>query len=243
MTTATRTGRSRPTPAERCPAGRRPACGTRTAASRHRRELCASPAPRDVRPPARGNRPARWWRRRVWRARFYLPSRLLGSRIDPRRSVTAMKTGDTVADFELPDQTGTPRRLSALLSDGPVVLFFYPAAMTPGCTKEACHFRDLAAEFGAVGASRVGISVDPVQKQAKFADMQNFDYPLLSDTEGTVATQFGVKRGLLGKLIPVKRTTFVIDTDRTVLDVISSELSMDTHADKALQTLRARSSA
>jgi thioredoxin-dependent peroxiredoxin len=154
-----------------------------------------------------------------------------------------MKTGDTVADFELPDQTGTPRKLSALLSDGPVVLFFYPAAMTHGCTKEACHFRDLAAEFAALGASRVGISVDPVQKQAKFADMQKFDYPLLSDTEGTVATQFGVKRGLLGKLIPVKRTTFVIDTDRKVIDVISSEFSMDTHADQALQTLRARSSA
>ena len=148
-----------------------------------------------------------------------------------------------MADFELPDQTGTPRKLSALLTDGPVVLFFYPAAMTPGCTKEACHFRDLAAEFAAVGANRVGISVDPVQKQAKFADMQKFDYPLLSDNGGKVATQFGVKRGLLGKLIPVKRTTFVIDTDRKVLDVISSEISMDTHADKALETLRARSSA
>jgi thioredoxin-dependent peroxiredoxin len=154
-----------------------------------------------------------------------------------------MKTGDTVADFELPDQTGTPRKLSELLSNGPVVLFFYPAAMTPGCTKEACHFRDLAAEFAAVGAYRVGISTDAVQKQAKFTDQQKFDYPLLSDTEGTVATQFGVKRGLLGKLIPVKRTTFVIDTDRRVLDVIASELSMDTHADKALATLRARSSA
>ena len=154
-----------------------------------------------------------------------------------------MKPGDTVADFELPDQTGTPRKLSALLADGPVALFFYPAAMTPGCTKEACHFRDLASEFGAVGANRVGISVDPVQKQAKFADSQKFDYPLLSDTEGTVVAQFGVKRGLLGKLIPVKRTTFVIDTDRKVLDVISSEFSMDTHADKALETLRARSSA
>lgn len=151
-----------------------------------------------------------------------------------------MKTGDTVADFELPDQTGTPRRLSTLLADGPVVLFFYPAAMTAGCTKEACHFRDVAGEFAAVGAQRVGISTDAVNKQAKFADMHNFDYPLLSDADGTVATQFGVKRGLLGKLIPVKRTTFVIDTDRKVLDVISSELSMDTHADKALQTLRGR---
>jgi thioredoxin-dependent peroxiredoxin len=151
-----------------------------------------------------------------------------------------MKPGDTVADFELPDQTGKSRKLSELLADGPVVLFFYPAAMTPGCTKEACHFRDLAKEFAEVGANRVGISTDPVEKQAKFADARNFDYPLLSDSAGTVASQFGVKRGLLGKLIPVKRTTFVIGTDRKVLDVISSELSMETHADKALQTLRAR---
>jgi len=151
-----------------------------------------------------------------------------------------MKTGDTVADFELPDQTGTPRKLSALLADGPVVLFFYPAAMTPGCTREACHFRDLAAELATVGANRVGISADDVQKQAKFADMQKFDYPLLSDTEGKVAAQFGVKRGLLGKVMPVKRTTFVIDTDRTVLDVISSEFNFNSHAEKALATLRGR---
>jgi peroxiredoxin Q/BCP len=151
-----------------------------------------------------------------------------------------MKPGDTVADFELPDQTGTPRKLSELLAGGPVVLFFYPAAMTPGCTKEACHFRDLASEFAAVGANPVGISADDVQKQAKFADMQKFDYPLLSDVDGAVATQFGVKRGLLGKLMPVKRTTFVIDSDRTVLEVISSEFNMDGHADKALAALRAR---
>lgn len=150
-----------------------------------------------------------------------------------------MKTGDSVADFELPDQTGSPRRLSTLLADGPVVLFFYPAAMTPGCTREACHFRDLAAEFAAVGATRVGISRDPVDKQAQFAEAQRFDYPLLSDVDGTVAAQFGVKRGLLGKLMPVKRTTFVIGTDRTVLGVISSELDFNSHADKALELLRA----
>ena len=154
--------------------------------------------------------------------------------------MTSLKTGDTVAEFELPDQTGTIRSLTSLLTDGPVVLFFYPAAMTPGCTKEACHFRDLAAEFAAAGANRVGISTDPVAKQAKFADIQNFDYPLLADADGKVAAQFGVKRGLLGKLMPVKRTTFVIDTDRTVLGVISSEISMDTHADRALELLKAR---
>ncbi|WP_370333407.1 peroxiredoxin [Mycolicibacterium hippocampi] len=154
-----------------------------------------------------------------------------------------IKQGDQVSDFELPDQTGTTRTLTELLAGGPIVLFFYPAAMTPGCTKEACHFRDLAAEFAAVGASRVGISADAVDKQAKFAEQQSFDYPLLSDTDGVVATQFGVKRGLLGKLMPVKRTTFVIDTDRTVLAVIASEFSMDTHADKALEVLRQRQSA
>jgi peroxiredoxin Q/BCP len=154
-----------------------------------------------------------------------------------------MKRGDVVDDFVLPDQTGTERRLSELLTDGPVVLFFYPAAMTPGCTKEACHFRDLAAEFAAVGAQRVGISTDSVDKQAQFAGKENFDYPLLSDADGTVAAAFGVKRGLLGKLMPVKRTTFVIGTDRRVLEVIASEFSMDTHADKALEVLRAGSSA
>ncbi|MGZ6779543.1 MAG: peroxiredoxin [Mycobacterium sp.] len=154
-----------------------------------------------------------------------------------------MKRGDRVPEFELPDQTGAVRSLTSLLADGPIVLFFYPAAMTPGCTKEACHFRDLAGEFGAVGASRVGISTDPVAKQARFADTQRFDYPLLSDADGTVAAQFGVKRGLLGKLMPVKRTTFVIDTDRTVLDVIASEFSMESHADKALEVLRQRQSA
>lgn len=154
-----------------------------------------------------------------------------------------MKTGDTVADFELPDQTGAPRKLSALLAEGPVVLFFYPAAGTPGCTREACHFRDLAGEFAAVGASRVGISTDAVDKQAKFARDQSFDYPLLADTDGKIATAFGVKRGLLGKLMPVKRTTFVIDTDRTVLEVIGSEFNFNVHADKALEVLRARQSA
>jgi peroxiredoxin Q/BCP len=153
-----------------------------------------------------------------------------------------MKQGDRVAEFELPDQKGTVRRLSELLADGPIVLFFYPAAMTPGCTREACHFRDLTAELAAVGARPVGISVDPVDKQARFAGKEKLDYPLLSDTDGAVARQFGVKRGLLGKFLPVKRTTFVIDTDRTVLAVIASEINMNAHADRALEVLRRRRS-
>ena len=149
-----------------------------------------------------------------------------------------MNVGDVVDDFELPDQTGAPRRLSELLANGPVVLFFYPAAMTYGCTKESCHFRDLKAEFDDVGAQRVGISADKVDKQAQFADKHSFDYPLLSDPDRKVAAMFGVARKLA--LVAVKRTTFVIDTDRKVLAVIHSEVSMNQHADKALEVLRAR---
>ena len=147
-----------------------------------------------------------------------------------------MKTGDHVDDYELPDETGTKRILSELLANGPVVLFFYPAAMTYGCTKESCHFRDLKSEFDEVGAQRVGISADSVDKQHQFSEKHSFDYPLLSDTDKTVATMFGVKRGFG----PNKRTTFVIDTDQTVLAVISSEISMYKHADKALEVLRTR---
>ena len=147
-----------------------------------------------------------------------------------------MQTGDVVDDFELPDQTGTVRTLSTMLADGPVVLFFYPAAMTKGCTMESCHFRDLGAEFAAVGAQRVGISGDTVAKQQEFSEAHDFDYPLLADTDGTVAKLFGVKRSF--GISPVKRATFVIDRDRTILAVIKSEIRMNVHADKALEVLR-----
>ncbi|MGQ5262638.1 peroxiredoxin [Micromonospora sp. ZYX-F-536] len=145
--------------------------------------------------------------------------------------------GDVVEDFELPDETGTPRRLSEFLAAGPVVLFFYPAAMTRGCTAESCHFRDLAAEFAAVGASRVGISRDSVQKQAEFSRLHGFDYPLLSDPDGAVAQRFGVRRRLPLGPLSMKRMTFVIGADRRVVEVIHSEVSMNDHADRALRAL------
>jgi thioredoxin-dependent peroxiredoxin len=150
-----------------------------------------------------------------------------------------MNPGDKAPDFELPDQTGQQRKLTDLLANGPVVLFFYPAAMTAGCTKESCHFRDLAAEFAAVGATRVGISRDSVDKQAKFADKHGFDYPLLSDEDRSVARALGVASGF--KLGPVKRSTFVIGQDRRLLAVINSELNFNKHADEALAVLRSRS--
>lgn len=149
-----------------------------------------------------------------------------------------MKVGDTAPDFELPDQHATPTRLSDLLEDGPVALFFYPAALTPGCTAESCHFRDLGAEFAALGARRVGISADPVDTQAMFAEKHGFDYPLLSDTDGAVAAQYGVRRsGLASALAPTRRRTFVIGTDHRILQIIGSEIRMQAHADGALQAL------
>jgi peroxiredoxin Q/BCP len=152
-----------------------------------------------------------------------------------------MKAGDHVADFQLADETGTMRSLKEFLDSGPLVLYFYPAAMTTGCTAESCHFRDLAAEFAELGAGRVGISPDQVEKQKQFSDKHSFDFPLLSDPDGTVAKQFGVRRSF-GPLL-TRRQTFVIDTDGTVLEVIKSELRMSVHADKALEVLRARKKA
>lgn len=176
-----------------------------------------------------------------------------------------MFAGDKAPDFTLYDHTGRPRTLSALLSDGPVVLFFFPLASSPICTAQACHFRNLSDEFARVGAQRVGISTDTVDKQAHFAQQRSFDYPLLSDADGVVSELFGVhrgrlakvrrsvlardearrgrhtrRRGLLARLLPVRRTTFVIDTDRTILKVVASEVRAMVHADQTLWFLKTR---
>jgi len=147
-----------------------------------------------------------------------------------------MNTGDVAPDFTLNDQNGEPRTLSTLLQNGPVVLFFYPAAMTKGCTKESCYFRDLASEFAALGAQRIGISMDDVSKQLAFTNQNGLDYPLLSDVGGHIAKAYGVKRAL--DFLKVRRTTFVINTDRIITAVITNELSMNVHADRALAALR-----
>jgi peroxiredoxin Q/BCP len=95
-----------------------------------------------------------------------------------------VRVGDFAPDFELPDQHGDTVRLTRLLAAGPVVLFFYPLAMSRGCTAESCHFRDLAAEFKAAGASRVGISRDSVARQRQFDAEHHLGCPLLSDADG-----------------------------------------------------------
>jgi peroxiredoxin Q/BCP len=145
-----------------------------------------------------------------------------------------MKPGDPAPPFSAPDQTGQVRTLSDLLADGPVVLFFYPKAMTPGCTAESCHFRDLAGEFAEIGAQPVGVSADGVDRQKKFDDKHSLGFPLLSDPDRTIARAYGVKRP--GPLLN-RRATFVIGADGTIKDVIASELRMDVHADRALAAL------
>ncbi|GAB3496277.1 peroxiredoxin [Nocardiopsis coralliicola] len=153
-----------------------------------------------------------------------------------------MDIGDQAPDFALPDQNGEIRTLGGFLAGGPLVLFFYPAAMTSGCTAESCHFRDLAAEFAELGAHCAGISPDSVDRQAEFDTANGLGYPLLSDTDGTVARRYGVRRTLpgLAALAPTRRTTFVIGADRAVLASISSEIRMNAHADGALHALRSR---
>src|ERR1700689_5902049 len=111
-----------------------------------------------------------------------------------------MIAGEKAPDFPLYDPTGRPRKLSTLLSDGPVVLFFFPLASSPICTAQACHFRNLSDEFARVGAQRVGISTDTVDKQAHFAQQRSFDYPLLSDADGWGSDVFWERRGRLPKL-------------------------------------------
>lgn len=142
-----------------------------------------------------------------------------------------------IPDFSATLADGRTMQLSDLLADGPIVLFFYPKAFTPGCTAESCHFRDLAAEFAALGAQRIGVSRDDVATQAKFAQSYDLDFPLIADPDGSIAQIFGAKR--MGPL-PSKRHTFVIDTDRSLLGVISSELNMQVHAEDALELLRTR---
>ena len=100
-----------------------------------------------------------------------------------------LQPGDKVPDFTATDQHGNPVRFSDLLAAGPTVIFFYPKAMTTGCTKESCHFRDLDGEFRAAGAQRVGISADSVAKQAQFDQKHGLGYTLLSDSGKLVFEQ------------------------------------------------------
>ena len=148
-----------------------------------------------------------------------------------------MKINDRVPSFSLPDQNGTVRSLEELTAAGPVVLFFYPMASSAGCTKEACHFRNLETEFATAGATIVGISKDSPARQLDFATKNKLTYPLLSDADGEVADVFDVRRRLLAKTLPSKRATFIVDQAGILRFSVSSETNMDVHADQALAAL------
>ncbi|HET8779662.1 MAG TPA: thioredoxin-dependent thiol peroxidase [Agromyces sp.] len=123
--------------------------------------------------------------------------------------------GDLAPDFTLDDQDGTPVTLSALRGTR-VVLYFYPEAMTPGCTTEACDFRDNLNSFAGAGVRVVGISKDPVEKLKRFAERDHLNYTLLSDEDLAVQQRYGVwgEKSLYGKIVVGSiRSTFVIDEE------------------------------
>ena len=129
-----------------------------------------------------------------------------------------LSPGDPAPDFELTDADGNPVSLSSFRGQK-VVLYFYPAAMTPGCTKEAVDFQDNSAELAKAGYQVVGVSPDTPEKLAKFRDAEHLTFPLLSDADKTVMESYGAygEKKLYGKTVTgVIRSTFVIDADGAI---------------------------
>jgi len=134
--------------------------------------------------------------------------------------------GTRAPDFELADHSGKKRTLSALLQDGPLILYFYPADFTPGCTKEACTLRDLHDEILRSGLRVVGISPQDAASHAKFRDEYQLPFTLLSDVDKKVARAYDVD-GPLG--IGVRRATFLIDRDARIVDAVLADLRIQRH--------------
>jgi peroxiredoxin Q/BCP len=126
-----------------------------------------------------------------------------------------LQPGDVAPEFELPDADGNPVSLASLRGKR-VILYFYPAAMTPGCTKESVDFRDSLPELQAAGVTVIGVSPDAPAKLAKFRDRDALTFPLLSDPDTEVLRAYGAygEKKLYGKVIVgVIRSTFVIDPE------------------------------
>lgn len=130
-----------------------------------------------------------------------------------------LSPGDTAPDFTLTDDTGAEVSLADLRKDGKVVVYFYPAAMTPGCTKQACDFSDSLDSLQGAGYRVVGISPDKPEKLAKFREKESLTLTLLSDPDKSVLATYGAfgEKKLYGKVVEgVIRSTFVVDADGTV---------------------------
>jgi peroxiredoxin Q/BCP len=151
-----------------------------------------------------------------------------------------IEEGATAPDFTLEADDGTEIRLSALRGK-PVVLYFYPKDDTPGCTKEACAFRDRSAEVKAQGAVILGVSPDDVASHGKFRDKYSLNFPLLADTGHKVAETYGAwrEKNMYGKKsMGVQRSTFLIDAKGTVRKVWK-RVSVDGHDEQVLAALTA----
>ncbi len=147
-----------------------------------------------------------------------------------------LKVGDEAPDIELPGSDGKRFKLSEHLRGGrSVVLYFFPAAFTPGCTAESKRFRDNAPELEALGADVVGISTDDEQKQCAFADSLAVTFPLLSDVGGKVGRAYGVLWPIVGKS---RRVTFVISRARRIEAIFWHEFQVNRHLDDVVAFLR-----
>jgi peroxiredoxin Q/BCP len=146
-----------------------------------------------------------------------------------------LAVGDTVPDFTLKDQNGAAVSLKQLLGSGCLVLYFYPRDDTPGCTTEACAFRDDYDEFARAGATVVGVSSDQVESHRQFATKHALPFRLLSDVGGQLRLRFGVPRSLG---ILDGRVTYVIDSLGVVRHVFNSQLRTRQHVDEALRLVR-----
>jgi thioredoxin-dependent peroxiredoxin len=148
----------------------------------------------------------------------------------------AIKVGDKAPDFTLNSEKGTPVSLKDYIGKKNVVLYFYPKDDTPGCTAEACAFRDTYEVFTDAGAEVIGVSADTSQSHQQFAHKYQLPFTLLSDTENKVRQLYGVPATLF--VLP-GRVTYVIDKQGIVRHIFDSMLNFKAHVEEALKTLQA----
>ncbi|MEX1191127.1 MAG: peroxiredoxin [Brumimicrobium sp.] len=148
----------------------------------------------------------------------------------------AIKKGDKCPQFELKNQSGEMFDISTLLGKKMFILYFYPKDDSPGCTKQACSFRDAYEDFLEIGAEVIGISSDDEDDHKSFAKKHNLPFILLADTKKEVRKKFGVPTNLLG-LIP-GRVTYIIDQNGVVQGVFNSQLNFDKHVTEAIKILK-----
>lgn len=139
-----------------------------------------------------------------------------------------LKAGERAPEFTLPDDTGTDRSLTELLSAGAIILYFYPADFTPGCTRQACKLRDLHTDIQRAGMRVVGISPQSPESHAKFREKYQLPFTLLSDEQKTVVKMYGLN-GPLG--VGVRRASYLVDGGRRVRDAVLADFRIGRHMD------------